>query len=137
MISIGRAAKASDLSVKTVRYYAEIGLVSPSGHGANGYRLYDERDIRKLIFVRHARAFGFSVDTCRELLGLYGNAGRTSKEAKEIAQQRLAQIREKMAGLQRLYDELAYLASTCHGDDHPDCPIIDYLAKPDAASEKP
>ena len=129
MISIGRAAKTADLPVKTVRYYDDIGLVKPSGYSTNGYRLYDARDIRKLVFVRHARAFGFSIDTCRDLLDLYENPERTSKEVKEITSRRLKEIRQKMKELQRLYDELSHLANTCHGDERPDCPIIDFLAK--------
>ena len=131
MISIGRAANAANMPVKTVRYYDEISLVKPSGHSTNGYRLYDERDIRKLVFVRHARAFGFSIDTCRELLDLYENPARTSKEVKEITSQRLEEIRQKMEELQRLYDELSHLENTCHGDERPDCPIIDFLAEGD------
>ena len=129
MIPIGRAAKTSDLPVKTVRYYDDIRLVKPSGHSPNGYRLYDERDIRKLVFVRHARNFGFSIDTCRELLDLYENPARTSKEVKEITSRRLKEIRQRMGELRRLYKELSYLADNCHGDERPDCPIIDYLAE--------
>ena len=128
MKSIGGAARASDLPVKTVRYYDEIGLVRPSARSGKGYRLYDERDIRKLVFVRHTRDFGFSIDTCRELLDLYQNPTRTSKEVKEIAAQRLHEIRERMAALQRLYDELSHLADTCHGDARPDCPILSFLS---------
>ena len=131
MIPIGRAAKASCLPVKTVRYYHEIRLVKPSGHSSNGYRLYNERDIRKLVFVRHARAFGFSIDTCRELLDLYENTERSSKEVKAIASQRLGEIRQKMKELQLLYDELSHLANTCQGDERPDCPIIEFLAESD------
>jgi Cu(I)-responsive transcriptional regulator len=127
VIPIGRAAKASNLSVKTVRYYDEIRLVKPSGHSSNGYRLYDERDIRKLVFVNHARAFGFSIDTCRELLDLYENPARTSKEVKEITSRRLKEIRQKMKELQLLNKELTYLSNNCHGDERPDCPIIDFL----------
>jgi Cu(I)-responsive transcriptional regulator len=128
MFAIGRAAKAADLPVKTVRYYDEIGLVRPSSHSAKGYRLYGDRDIRKLVFVRHARGFGFPIEVCRELLDLYENPHRTSKEVKEITARRLSEIHRKMGELQRLYDELSRLARSCHGDDRPDCPIIDYLA---------
>ncbi len=129
MIAIGQAAKVSDLPVKTVRYYDEIELVKPSGRAANGYRLYDETDIRKLVFVRHARVFGFSLATCRELLDLYENPSRTSKEVKEITSQRLEEIRQKMNELRHLYNELSHLKNNCHGDARPNCPIIDFLAE--------
>lgn len=132
MISIGRAAKACSLPVKTVRYYDEVKLVVPSGRAQNGYRLYDDRDIRKLVFIRHARTFGFSIETCRELLDLYENPARSSKEVREITSQRLKAIRQKIEDLQLLYNELSHLERTCHGDDRPDCPIIDFLSKPPA-----
>ena len=77
--------------------------------------------------MRHARSFGFSIDICRELLDLYENPKRTSREVKEIASRRLKEVRKKMEELQRLYDELSHLEATCHGDERPDCPIINFL----------
>jgi len=117
----------AEIPVKTIRYYDEIDLVTPSSRSEKGYRLYDDRDIRKLVFVRHARSFGFSIEVCRELLDLYENPDRSSREVKEIATRRLAEIRERIAELKRLHDELSHLAATCHGDERPDCPIIDFL----------
>lgn len=132
MLAIGDAAKAAGLPVKTLRYYDEIGLVKPSDHSAKGYRLFGPREVRKLVFVRHARSFGFSIDDCRNLLSLYEDPRRTSKEVREIAVAHLAQIREKMSELQKLHDELSHLAQACHGDHRPDCPIIDFLAETEA-----
>ncbi|MEO1067017.1 MAG: Cu(I)-responsive transcriptional regulator [Pseudomonadota bacterium] len=125
---IGDVAKAADLSVKTVRYYADIGLVMPSGRSASGYRLYDDAELKKLIFVRRARSFGFSVDECRELLSLYEDRSRSSRDVKKLAQQRIVEIERKMAELQSLHDELTHLAQSCRGDNRADCPIIDSLA---------
>lgn len=127
-MSVGEAATASGLSTKTVRYYAEIGLVAPIGRAANGYRRYSEAEVRKLIFVRRARAFGFSVEVCRELLGLYGDAARSSADVKRIAEQRLEEIDAKMRELDALREELSLLVSACRGDARPDCPIIAGLA---------
>jgi MerR family transcriptional regulator, copper efflux regulator len=129
MKNIGDAAKATNLPTKTVRYYADIELVSPSGRSENGYRLYSEREISKLIFTRRARSFGFSVDECRELLDLYEDRGRSSRDVKKIAQGRIAEIEEKLVELQTLRDELSHLVETCNGDDRADCPIINSLAK--------
>ena len=70
-MKISQAAAASGLAVKTVRYYANIGPVSPDIDTATGYRYYNASDIAKLKFVGTARRFDFSIDDCRELLALY------------------------------------------------------------------
>ncbi len=126
-MNISSASEASGLPVKTVRYYADIGLVDAASRTASGYRSYDDAAIRKLIFVRRARAFGFSVAECRELLGLYENEERSSADVKRIAESRLEDIREKQRELKSLHDELSHLVTACNGDDRPNCPIIDYL----------
>lgn len=125
---IGQAARAAQLPTKTVRYYTDIGLIRTDGRSANGYRTYDAADIRKLIFVRRARSFGFSIDDCRQLLSLYEDSSRSSADVKRLTLQRLAQIEGKMAELKSLHAELSHLAEACRGDDRPDCPIIDSLA---------
>lgn len=124
MYTIGDAAKATSLPTKTVRYYADIGLVVPSGRSTNGYRLYSGKEINKLIFTRRARSFGFSVQECRELLGLYEDQERSSRDVKAIALHRIAQIEEKLLELRSLHQELTHLADSCNGDNRPDCPII-------------
>ena len=126
-MNISAAAKAAGLPVKTVRYYADIGLVKAPGRTEAGYRSYDSSAVAKLAFVRRARAFDFSIDACRELLGLYENQSRSSADVKAIASLRLEEIREKQRELQSLHDELAHLVQACKGDDRPDCPIIDAL----------
>ncbi len=126
-MNISAAATAAGLPVKTVRYYADIGLVAAPSRSAAGYRTYDDASVRKLVFIRRAREFGFSIDECRELLGLYTDQNRSSASVKKIAQHRLAEIEEKQRELQSLHDELAHLVNACAGDHRPDCPIIDYL----------
>jgi Cu(I)-responsive transcriptional regulator len=126
-VKIGEIATKVEMSVKTVRYYADIGLVKPNGRTESGYRTYDEVAARQLVFIRRARSFDFSIEECRELLGLYTDQQRSSADVKKIAQKRLNQIKEKQADLQRLHDELAHLVGACKGDSRPDCPIIDYL----------
>lgn len=128
-MNIGAAAKAADLPVKTVRYYADISLVTPEGRSETGYRQYSHAELNKLIFVRRARAFGFSIDETRELLSLYEDRNRSSASVKSIAQGKLEEIEDKMAELQALHDELAHLVQACHGDDRPDCPIIKGFAE--------
>lgn len=128
-MNIGTIARRANLPTKTVRYYADIGLVLPSGRSSAGYRIYSEVELNKLRFVRSARSFGFSVEECRELLGLYEDRDRSSRDVKRMAQQRIKQIEDKMAELQSLHDELARLAESCHGDDRADCPILTGLSK--------
>ncbi len=127
-MNIGAAAKAADLPVKTVRYYADIGLVIPIGRSDSGYRQYTETELAKLIFARRTRAFGFSIDETRELLSLYQDRNRSSSNVKAIAQGKLGEIEQKMAELQALHNQLSHLVGACHGDDRPDCPIIEGFA---------
>ena len=127
-MNIGAAARQSGLPVKTVRYYADIGLVTPSGRSESGYRQYTRAELNKLVFARRARAFGFSIDETRELVSLYEDRNRSSANVKAIAQHRLEEIEAKMRELQALHDELSHLVQACHGDDRPDCPIISGFA---------
>lgn len=127
-MNISKASEASGLSVKTVRYYADIGLVEPATRTQARYRSYDDAAIRKLVFVRRAREFGFSIDECRELLDLYADDERSSADVKKIASKRLSEIEKKQRELQCLHDELAHLVQNCRGDNRPDCPIMDYLS---------
>lgn len=126
-MNISEAARAAGLPVKTVRYYADIELVAPTARSQAGYRTYDAAALRKLTFIRRARAFGFSIEECRELLGLYQDQARSSAEVKRIAAKRLEEIEAKQRELQVLHDELAHLVTACRGDHRPDCPIMDYL----------
>lgn len=137
-MNIGEAARASGLPVKTVRYYADIGLVAPAARASNGYRAYDRGDVRRLAFVRRARAFGFSVEECRELLALYADRGRASAAVKEIALARITDLDRQMAELAALRADLARLAEACRGDGEPDCPILNGLAgRPAEAAQTP
>ena len=114
--------------MKTVRYYADIGLVTPQGRSDTGYRQYTQTELSKLVFARRARAFGFSIDETRELLSLYEDRNRSSADVKRIAQGRLQDIEARMQELKALQDELSHLVHACRGDDRPDCPIISGFA---------
>jgi len=126
-MNIGEAAARSGLPAKTIRYYEEIGLVRP-GRQDNGYRAYDEPQVRMLQFVHRARDLGFSIDECRSLLSLYLDRGRSSADVKAIALAKLDEIDARIDRLQAMRRTLAHLAETCHGDDRPECPILDDLA---------
>ncbi len=119
----------SNLTVKTVRYYANIELVKPKQSYFSGYREYSEEDVLKLKFVGRARKFNFSIKECRELLSLYENQNRSSKEVKKITLEKICEIDKKLKELNDLRNELSYLANSCHGDDRPNCPILDAISE--------
>lgn len=97
---------------------------------ANGYRSYGETDIHRLRFVQRARSLGFTIAQCRLLLSLYDDRARASSDVRTLALDKIGEIDRKIADLQALRTTLSQLASNCHGDDRPDCPIIDELARP-------
>jgi Cu(I)-responsive transcriptional regulator len=128
-MNIGKAAKLSNLTIKAVRYYANIGLVKPQQNITTGYRDYTDDEVAKLKFIGKARKFDFSIDECKELLSLYEDKNRTSKEVKKITLEKISQIDSKLRDLNGLKKELSYLANNCQGDDRPNCPILEELSK--------
>ena len=126
-MNIGQVGKASGLPPKTIRYYEEIGLLSP-GRRANGFRDYGDREVHELRFIARARGLGFSVEECRHLLALYRDKARASAEVRETARAHIDAIRGKMAQLREMERALSDLVERCHGDARPDCPILDDLA---------
>ncbi len=126
-MNIGDAAARAGLPAKTIRYYEDIGLVSPR-RGENGYRSFSPNDLHKLVFLGRARSLGFSIEDCRSLLALYGDENRASADVKTLARAHLAQISDKIAGLQAMHATLTDLVSSCAGDSRPDCPILKTLS---------
>ncbi len=126
-MNIGTASEKSGLPTKTIRYYEDIGLLSPD-RADNGYRDYSTADVHRLRFLQRSRSLGFSVEECRQLLSLYSDTSRESADVKAIAETKLVEIDRKLAELTDLRDTLRHLVHNCHGDDRPDCPIIDNLA---------
>ena len=128
-MKIGKAAKLSNLTIKTVRYYANIGLVKPEQNISSGYREYKDEEVAKLKFIGKSRKCDFSIDECKELLSMYEDKNRTSKEFKKITLEKISKIDSKLNDLKDLRNELSFLASNCHGDDKPNCPILDELSR--------
>ena len=126
-MNIGEVSRASGLPAKTIRYYEDINLVRPA-RGANGYRDFSERDAHKLAFLGRSRSLGFSIKECRTLLSLYEDRDRASADVKAVAAEHLDRIARKIDALQALKSTLETLVTCCHGDDRPDCPILDGLA---------
>ena len=128
-MQIGELANTAGVTTKTIRYYEDIGLVEPARRRDNGYRDYAERDVHMLRFLSRARGLGFSVADCRALVALYVDKDRKSADVKGIALNRVADIDAKITELRAMRATLVDLAENCHGDDRPDCPIIDDLAE--------
>lgn len=126
-MNIGDISKASGLPDKTIRYYEELGLVTPT-RGTNGYRKFSETDLHRLRFLARARALGFSLKECRKLLSLYDRTDRESAEVRKLAVAHLKEIEVKMAELQDMHDTLNTLVKACAGDNRPECPILKDLS---------
>jgi Cu(I)-responsive transcriptional regulator len=127
-MNIKEAAERAGLPAKTIRYYEDIGLLTPA-RSANGYRDFSDNDAHKLAFLGRARALGFPIEECRALLALWEDETRESAEVKAIAKRHLAEIEQKIADLGEMRDTLSHLVRSCSGDDRPDCPILASLAK--------
>jgi MerR family transcriptional regulator, copper efflux regulator len=127
-MNIGEASDRSGLPAKTIRYYEDIGLIRPD-RGQNGYRDYGSDDVHKLRFLQRSRGLGFSVEECRQLLALYEDKSRASADVKEIASAKLGEIDRKIRELTELRRALEHLVHACHGNDRPDCPILEELAE--------
>lgn len=126
-MNIGQASKMAGLPSKTIRYYEDIELVSPARLD-NGYRDYSQSDIHRLRFLQRSRSLGFSIEECRLLLSLYNDKDRASADVKSLATHKIEEIDRKLVELKSLRMTLSALAENCHGDERPDCPIIDDLA---------
>jgi len=129
ILNIGKAAKLSNLTVKTVRYYADIGLVNPVKNNNTGYRDFSEDDVARLQFVSKARKFNFTIQECEELLSLYSDKDRSSREVKSLTLEKISEIDAKLFELKELRQQLSFLANNCQGNDRPDCPILDALSE--------
>ena len=126
-MQIGDVSDRSGLSVKTIRYYEDIGLIRPF-RGPNGYRDFSESDVHKLAFLARARSLGFTIADCRALLALYEDRQRASADVKRVAEEHLARVERKLAELDGMRSVLVHLVERCQGDDRPECPILDGIA---------
>jgi MerR family gold-responsive transcriptional activator of gol and ges genes len=127
--NIGQAASASGVSAKMIRHYEAIGITPKALRSDSGYRLYTANDVHTLQFVRRARNLGFSMVEIKKLVGLWRNKSRASADVKAMANQHVKELEAKIVELQEMRDALKNLARKCHGDDRPECPIIDELAQ--------
>lgn len=127
-MNISAASQASGVSAKMIRHYEALGLVPGVRRTEAGYRQYDETTVHLLRFIRRARDLGFDTREIAALLQLWRNKRRSSAEVKRIALQHVDALDARIAALQSMQRTLTHLAHGCHGDERPDCPILDDLA---------
>jgi Cu(I)-responsive transcriptional regulator len=128
-MNIGQAADASGVSAKMIRHYESIGVIPRPPRSEAGYRRYAHADVERLKLLRHARAVGFGTPEIKRLISLWEDKRRPAREVKRLAQVHLDEIQARVEELRVIAGALSHLVSHCHGDDRPECPILDALAR--------
>ena len=128
-VQIGDAARLSGVSAKMVRHYEGLGLLPPVARTEGGYRLYGAADVHTLRFIKRARDLGFSMDEIAELVGLWQNRRRASASVRRVAQKHADELAQRITAMQEMQRTLQDLIHCCHGDERPECPILDELAR--------
>jgi Cu(I)-responsive transcriptional regulator len=127
-LNIGQAARASGVTPKMIRHYESLGLLPAVPRTESGYRQYDEPALHSLRFIRRARELGFALDEIARLLALWADRGRASAEVRALATRHVADLQRRIERMQAMQRTLEHLVHACHGDERPDCPILDDLA---------
>lgn len=126
-MNIGEVSKLSNVNSKMIRRYEEMGIIPKAGRSLAGYRTYSEKDVHILKFVKRARELGFSMKDIKQLVGLWRNKSRPSSQVKSIATKHVNELEQKLSEIQSMLRTLKNLTDNCHGDNRPDCPILDEL----------
>ena len=126
-MTIGEVAARTGVPPKTIRFYEDAGIIAPAARRQNRYRTYSDADVQTLRFIHRARSLGFSLKDISALLALYWDRKRASREIKRLALQHVAELDRKIAEMTAIRNTIADLAERCHGDDRPECPILDEL----------
>ncbi len=128
VFNIGEAARASGVTAKMIRHYESIGLIGEARRTDSGYRVYTRQDVQVLQFIHRGRALGFSLEQIGELLALWQDKGRASADVRALARGHIDELNRKIAEMEAMRRTLETLASSCHGDQRSECPILDDLA---------
>jgi MerR family copper efflux transcriptional regulator len=129
LVNIGEAARLSGVSAKMVRHYEGLRLLPRVARTDSGYRQYNEADVHTLRFIKRARDLGFSMEEIAELVGLWQNRRRASANVRKVAQKHADELAQRIVAMQGMQRTLQHLIHCCHGDERPDCPILEELAK--------
>lgn len=136
-MNIGQAASAAGVSPKMIRHYEQIGLLPQAERNGAGYRLYSERDVSVLRFISRSRHLGFSIAQIAELIGLWSDNARSSREVKRVAERHLSDLESKRREIEQMMQGLDELVQTCRGDEHPHCAILETLSQQPLDREPP
>jgi MerR family copper efflux transcriptional regulator len=136
-MNIGEVATQSGVSAKMIRYYESVGLLATAARRENGYRDYDQSDVLVLQFVRRARDLGFSLEETGQLLALWRDRKRSSRQVRKLAEQHIEQLEQRIGEMVAMADTLRDLVKSCRGNDRPDCPILSDLAGTRATGNRP
>lgn len=128
-MNIGEASALSQVSAKMIRRYEEQGIIPKAKRSEAGYRQYSENDVHILKFVKRARELGFSMKDITQLLSLWRNKNRSSAQVKTIASKHIKELERKLSEIESILHTLTHLVHCCHGDNRPDCPILEELDK--------
>ena len=128
-VNIGEAARLSGVSPKMVRHYESLGLLTRVARTDSGYRQYSEADVHTLRFIKRSRDLGFSMEEISGLVGLWQNRRRASASVQRIAQKHADDLAQRIEQMQEMQRTLQHLIHCCHGDERPDCPILEELAR--------
>jgi Cu(I)-responsive transcriptional regulator len=129
LVTIGKAASLTGISAKMIRYYEDIGVLKKATRSEAGYRLYNQAQLQQLGFIRRSRNLGFSMAEIQSLLKFWLDSDRESRQVKQLAQNHLQDINEKILALEKMKTVLQELADKCDGDDNAKCPILEGLAE--------
>lgn len=126
-LSRGGLAKHSGVNMETIRYYEKISLLPEPTRSSGGHRVYQDRDLQRLIFIRRCREMGFSLEEIRGLLLLVDREQVSCERVKSIADEHLLDIEAKISDLKKMERTLRELSANCSGDDVPECPLMESL----------
>lgn len=129
-MNIGEAAATSGVSAKMIRHYEAKGLLPRPGRSAAGYRVFGDADIRTLHFIRRTRDAGLGIADIARLVSLWQDRARPAREVKALVAGHLETLAHRRAELVAIESALSHLVAHCHGDDRPDCPILDAFDAP-------
>jgi MerR family mercuric resistance operon transcriptional regulator len=129
-VTIGVLSRRTGVNIETIRYYERIGLLPAPLRSEGRHRLYDRDRWQQLSFVRRSRELGFSIEEIRALLGLAEQGDRSCGEVRAITEGHLADIRGKIADLQKLERVLSKLARACKANRMTACPVLEALSRP-------
>ena len=128
-MTIGRLSKAAGVKVTTIRYYESINLMGKPERSTSGQRLYDDADVQRLSFIRHARDLGFPIDSIQELIDLQDQPGEDCAQVDLIAKRQLGDIRRRLGQLKALESELQNMVRVCKGGKIRSCKVLQTLGE--------